>query len=237
MTASQVLRPQDNNVLPLENGDSLSEILCERLSRDEFERRYDAMNGSTKAERIEGVVYIATASKYQNYGRPQALIVGWLGLYEAATPGVEAADNATVRLDLDNDPQPDALLRIDETCGGQSRIDDDDYVEGAPELIVEIAASTASYDLHDKKRAYRRNGVKEYIVWAVADQQVYWFSLQNGQYIELESEDGIIKSCIFPGLNLNIHALLKKDLATVLATLQSGLGRERHQQFVQTLAQ
>lgn len=229
MTASQILLPQENDVLPLENGD--------RLTRNEFERRYDAMNGSTKAELIEGVVYMTAALRYQKHGRPHTLIMTWLGLYEAATPGVEAADNTTVRLDNDNEPQPDALLRIDETCGGQSRIDEDDYVEGAPELIVEIAASTASYDLHDKKRVYRRNGVKEYIVWAVADQRLYWFSLQNGQYIEVEAQAGIIKSQVFPGLTLDVKALLTRDLATVLATLQSELQSPLHQQFVQSLAQ
>ncbi|NET10241.1 MAG: Uma2 family endonuclease, partial [Symploca sp. SIO2B6] len=166
-----------SRLLPLENGD--------RLTREEFERRYAAMNGQTNAELIEGVVYMAAALRYQKHGRPHTLIMAWLALYEVATPGVEAADNTTVRLDADNEPQPDALLRINEACGGQSSIDEDDYVEGAPELIVEIAASTASYDLHDKKQVYRRNGVKEYIVWAVADQQLYRFRLQKGRYIEL----------------------------------------------------
>lgn len=86
-------------------------------------------------------------------------IIGWLNLYAAFTAGVEPADNSTVRLDLDNEPQPDALLRLEEDYGGRSRISEDDYIEGAPELIVEIASSSASYDLHDKLRAYRRNGV------------------------------------------------------------------------------
>ncbi|NET10715.1 MAG: Uma2 family endonuclease, partial [Symploca sp. SIO2B6] len=93
-----------------------------------------------------------------------------------------------------------------------------------------------SYDLHDKKQVYRRNGVKEYIVWAVADQQLYRFRLQKGRYIELAGDEGIIKSEVFPGLSLNIKALLSKDLAAVLATLQAGLGTQPHPQFVQTLA-
>lgn len=104
-------------------------------------------------------------------------------VYCSATPGVELADNATVRLDLDNEPQPDALLRIDEELGGQSRISEDDYVEGPPELIVEVASSSAAYDLHDKLRVYRRNGVLEYIVWQIAEQKLDWFSLQGGNYV------------------------------------------------------
>ena len=67
----------------------------------------------------------------------------WLGTYCAASPGVDLQDNATVRLDADNQPQPDALLRIEPEIGGNSRISEDDYIEGSPELIVEIAASTS----------------------------------------------------------------------------------------------
>lgn len=126
-------------MLPLENGD--------RLTRYEFERRYHAMPHLKKAELIEGVVYMPSPLRYHRHGRPHSLIMGWLVAYEAVTPGVESADNVTVRLDLDNEPQPDALLRIDEACGGKSRISGDDYVEAAPELIVEIASSSASYDL------------------------------------------------------------------------------------------
>lgn len=223
------IKPTVPRILPLENGD--------RLTRQEFERRYAAMPHLQKAELIEGVVYMPAALRYQHHGRPHGLIVGWLTLYDAATPGVELADNTTVRLDGDNDPQPDALLRIDQAYGGQSRISTDDYVEGAPELIVEIAASSASYDLHDKKRVYRRSGVQEYIVWQVADQTISWFSLQAGDYILLDADKpGIIQSRIFPGLNLDVTALLTGDLAQVLAVVQAGIATEAHQAFVKQLA-
>lgn len=99
------------------------------------------------------------------HGEPHLAILTWLGTYCAFTPGVRAADNATIRLDLDNEPQPDALLRIEPEAGGHSHLSEDDYVEGAPELVIEIVASSATYDMHDKLRAYRRNGVQEYLVW------------------------------------------------------------------------
>jgi len=124
----------------LENGD--------RLTRYEFERRYEAMPHLKKAELIDGVVYMGSPVRFERHGKPHSYAIGWLAVYCAATPGVDLGDNATVRLDVDNEPQPDALLRLDPSVGGQSRISDDDYVEGAPELIVEIAASSASYDLH-----------------------------------------------------------------------------------------
>ena len=207
-------------ILPLENSD--------RLTRSEFERRYRAMSELKKAELIEGRVYIASPVRII-HGQPHAYIMGWLGVYHAATPGTQFADNTTVRLDSDNEPQPDALLRIEK---GQSRIDDDGYIEGAPELIVEIAASTASYDLREKLQVYRRNGVKEYIVWQVSDRILDWFRLRDGEYIKLQSdEQNIIKSEVFPGLWLKIDSLLENNLAQVIQTVQQGLAT-KHQDFI-----
>jgi Uma2 family endonuclease len=189
-----------------------------------------------KAELIEGVVYVASPVRVRQHGQPHSDIIGWLVAFSAATPGVMVCDNSTVRLDADNEPQPDALLRIDETCCGQSRISEDDYIEGAPELIVEIAASSASYDLHDKMRVYRRNGVREYIVYQVSEAIVNWYSLQGGEYLPISPDDsGVIYSRIFPGLNLNVPALLAGDLTRVLAEVQKGISTEAHRSFVEQL--
>ena len=215
------------SIPPLENGD--------RLTRPEFERRYQAMTQLKKAELIAGVVYMAAAVRAKNHGKPHANIIGWLTAYEVATPGVETLDNTTVRLDGDNQPQPDALLRIE--TGGQSSISEDGYLEGAPELIVEIAASTASYDLHEKLKVYRRQGVQEYIIWRVDDQELDWFRLTDGEYLPLESnQDNIFCSQVFPGLWLDKNALLSGNLAAVLAILQQGIASQEHQDFCQTLA-
>jgi Uma2 family endonuclease len=212
---------------PLENGD--------RLTRNEFERRYHAMPNLKKAELIEGVVYVASPVRAKTHGKPHANVMTWLGTYEAATPGVETLDNTTVRLDADNEPQPDALLRIEQ--GGRSHISKDDYVEGAPELIVEIAASSASYDLYEKLKVYRRNQVQEYLVWRVYDRQFDWFWLNEGEYIQLEpNSDDIICSEVFPGLWLAKSALLSGDLARVLAILQQGLSTPEHQSFGEKLS-
>jgi Uma2 family endonuclease len=212
---------------PLENGD--------RLTRDEFERRYAAMPHLKKAELIEGVVYVPAALRFRSHGQPHANIIGWLWFYKIVTPKLELGDNVTVRLDLDNEPQPDAVLLIE---GGSARISSDDYVESAPELIVEIAASSAAYDLYDKKRAYRRNGVKEYLVWRVYDQQLDWFSLKAGEYIKLEPDnDGIMRSQVFPGLWLATSQLLLGKMNEVLAVLQQGLDSTEHQEFCQRLSE
>lgn len=218
-----------NSIIPpLENGD--------RLNRLEFERRYQFMPPQKKAELIDGVVYMTAALRYRSHGLPHSYLMTWLGSYAANTPGLELADNATVRLDLDNEPQPDALLRIKTELGGQSRISEDDYVEGPPELIVEISGSTVSYDLYNKLTIYRRHGVKEYIVWRVYDQEIDWFILEAGEYVKLPINDlGLIESRIFPGLVLSVDDMLKGNLAKVLGILQAEINSEIHRSYCQKL--
>ncbi|MBE9215928.1 Uma2 family endonuclease [Plectonema cf. radiosum LEGE 06105] len=217
------------NAIPLlESGD--------RLTRNEFERRYTAMPDNMKAELIEGIVYMASPLRIRSHGEPHANLIGWLWSYKIATQGLILGDNSTVRLDLDNEPQPDVVLLIDENLGGQAGISEDDYIEGSPELVAEVAASSASNDLHDKKNAYRRNGVLEYIVWQIFENKLDWFSLQDGEYISLEAdEEGIIKSRVFPGLWLATSALLTGDMKQVLYVLQQGLNSSEYADFVKKL--
>jgi Uma2 family endonuclease len=179
-------------------------------------------------------VYMPSPVRAANHGRPHAQIITWLGVYCVATPGTDLIDNGTTRIDLDNEPQPDALLRID--TAGQSYISDDDYVEGAPELIVEIAASSAAYDLHEKLNVYRRNKVQEYVVWQTYDKKISWFKLRGQEYITLEPDaDGVIKSEVFPGLWLAAAALLQGNLTKVLAVLQQGINTPEHSHFIDQL--
>ncbi len=214
----------------LESGD--------RLTRAEFERRYAAMPWLKKAELIEGVVYVGSPVRVEVHAKPHGMLVTWLGTYAAATPGVELADNATVRLDLDNEPQPDALLRLEPAAGGHSRTSEDGYVEGPPELVVEVAASSASIDRHTKLHVYQRNGVEEYLVWQVLDRRVEWFALQEGAYAPLPADErGVVRSRRFPGLRLAVSALVAGDLATVLAEQQAALGTPEHTAFVAALAE
>jgi Uma2 family endonuclease len=214
---------------PLENGD--------KLTRYEFERRYNATPNLKKAELTEGIVYIMPAAlRFRSHGQPHGWIIGWLVTYEAATSGVALGVEPTVRLDLDNEPQPDAVLLILPEAGGQTRLSEDDYIEGAPELVVEIAASSAAIDLHGKKQAYRRNGVKEYIVWQVLDQKLTWFSLEQGEYLELVSDnEGVLRSRVFPGLWLAVAELLAGNMQDVLKVLQAGLQSAEHGDFIKKL--
>ncbi|MCU0542014.1 MAG: Uma2 family endonuclease [Oscillatoriaceae cyanobacterium Prado104] len=210
----------------LESGD--------RLTRAEFERRYAATPEKFKAELIEGVVYVASPVRVF-HGTPHADLVTWLGVYRSATPGASVADNTTTRLDLDNEPQPDALLRIQ--TGGNSTISEDGYIEGGPELVAEIASSSATIDLGAKKNAYRRNGVQEYLVWQTFENRFSWFRLQAEEFVLIEPDaDGIIRSSTFPGLWLAVPALLEGNMMEVLNVLQVGIAGEAHQVFVRELA-
>jgi Uma2 family endonuclease len=215
---------------PLESGD--------RLSLPEFERRYEAASHIRKAELIEGVVYVSSPLRQEQHGRPHSRAMTWLGFYQALTPGVDLSVEPTVRLDLDNEPQPDAVLFIEPAAGGQVRLSDDGYIEGAPELIVEIAASSAAIDTGSKKQVYRRNGVLEYIVWQSYENQLEWFCLVDGEYILLAPDpDGIIRSRVFPGLWLAVEDLLGNRMQSVLKTLQQGLESSEHEEFIRRLTQ
>lgn len=212
---------------PLNSGD--------RLTREEFERRYNAMPPQTKAELIEGVVYMSSPVNNDDHGEPHFDLIGWLAYYRTFTPGVKGGDNSTLRLDLDSEPQPDALLRLLPEYGGGAVTDDDGYITSAPDLIGEVSASSVSYDLHDKLRVYRRNGVKEYVVWRVYDRQIDWFILQGSDYTKLDLEDGLCKSRIFPGLWLDPAAMVEGDMEKVLAVLQKGIESPEHATFVAQL--
>ncbi len=213
---------------PLQSGD--------HLSRAEFEQRYEAHPEIKKAELIEGVVYVATPVRFEQHGRPHSDVITWLGVYRASTPGVLVGDNATLRVDEENEPQPDAMVRLDPSLGGRSRIDEDDYVVGAPELIVEIAASSAAIDLHKKLKLYRRIEVQEYVAVQIYEQQVDWFVLREGTYEQLEPDEaGVLHSRVFPGLWLVPAALLSGDLATVLKVVQEGLASAEYAEFVEQL--
>ncbi len=197
----------------LESGD--------RLTRAEFHRRYCLRPDIKKAELVEGVVYVASPVRNSAHGEPVSDVVAWLSVYASRHPEVRKATDATVLLDADNEMQPDALLYFREAPKGGARPTSDDYIEGPPQLVVEVAASSASYDLHDKLRAYRRAGVLEYVVWRTLDEAIDWLRLQDGEYVRVQpNERGVIESSVFPGLRLHVAKMLAGDLGGVLAELE-----------------
>jgi Uma2 family endonuclease len=210
----------------------------DRMKADEFRRRYAAMPHVKKAELIDGEVFMPSPVSFDSHGGPHTDAGTWLGVYRAHTPGTDAGDNATVALDLDNEPQPDLLLVVRPECGGQVEIDADGYIVGAPELVFEVSASSRSIDLGRKMDMYRRHRVSEYIVWRTGDEALDWFVLRRGRFAPLapDKADGLLKSHTFPGLWVDAAALVRRDLATVLAALTRGVQSPAHAKFVKALA-
>jgi Uma2 family endonuclease len=216
-------------VPPLQSGD--------RLTAEEFERRFDATPGLLRAELIDGVVYMPPPVSDEFHSEPQFDVVTWLGLYRVATPGIAGSDNGTLRLDPKNRPQPDAALRVLPEFGGRVTRDADGYLVAAPEFIFEVSGSTASYDLNVKFELYRRHGVREYVVWRVYEAAIDWFVLRDGAYVPLApGADGVFRSEVLPGLWLDAAALIGGDLPAVMRVQQQGLASSEHAGFVARLS-
>jgi Uma2 family endonuclease len=207
------IRPIPPRIPALENGD--------RLTVAEFMRRYEAAPGVRKAQLIEGFVHMPSPVNATHHAKPDGIIQGWLFTYSLDFPELEVYPNATLILDGDNAIQPDAIIcRPGE--GEKVWLDEAGYLRGAPELICEIASSSASIDLHAKFQAYRRNGVAEYLVWLVQEQRVRWFQLDDGDFVEQKESAGLLTSKVFPGLILDVKALMKLDKAKVIQGLKGG---------------
>jgi hypothetical protein len=229
-TLTQPIPPgkfEPERIPPLQNGD--------RLTAEEFERRYDAMPELNKAELINGVVYMAPPASLDDHGGPHFDMTSWLGLYRMATPGIRGGDNSTLRLPLNNRPQPDVCLLVEPSHGGQAQIVDR-YIVGGPELTAEVAATSVNYDLNEKLVLYLQNNVREYIVWRVFDREIDWFVSRNGQYERLPlSPEGYFKSEVLPGLWLDPAAMIRGDMARVAQVAQEGLSSPEHAAFVARL--
>lgn len=214
---------------PLENG--------ERLDQKTFHTRYEAMAEHVRAELIGGIVYLPSPLK-PHRGGMHMRVNHWLVEYRDATPGVEAYDNTTAILGEESEPQPDAYMIIAPEKGGQTRLNDQEYLEGPPELIVEVALSSEDIDLHAKKKDYEKAGVREYIVIALRQHQVFWFISRHGRFEDLAcGADGAFRSEVFPGLWLDPAALLRLDAARIREVLQQGLASPEHAAFVARLAE
>ncbi len=211
LVAAPSRRPRSAPLLPLENGDM--------LTLTEFLARYEDMTGVKKAQLIEGIVHMPSPVRIA-HAEPDGVMQLWLGTY-AAEHELKILPNATLLLDPENAFQPDAILCTAPKQGGRVWLNKKGYLCGSPELVVEIAASTASIDLRDKLRVYRRLEVAEYLVWRTADQEIDWFVLEDGQYMKMKPDrHGKLRSRVFPGLILDLAAALACDKAKVLALLR-----------------
>ncbi|TWT86053.1 Uma2 family endonuclease [Neorhodopirellula pilleata] len=205
--------PYASMVPPLESGDI--------LDAGEYWRRCSAMPEKVKAERINRKVYLMSPLRAVHHGNPHALLAGWLIHYCMHHPTLRVSDSATIQLNLDNDPQPD-LCVIRE--GGQTHFNDG-YIVGPPEMIVEIAGSSASYDFGEKRYVYEQAGVGEYLVFETIEGRIAWWRHDNGRYVDISPSDGIYRSVLFPRLWLDADALRAADTLKLIRALERGMAR------------
>jgi Uma2 family endonuclease len=207
------------------------------MNQKEFHLLYEQMPEEFRAELINGIVFIAEPVGIE-HGDSDINLGTILNLYRARTVGVYAGHNVTVILGKKDEVQPDVLLRILPANGGQSKDVKDGrvtYVQGAPELVAEIAYSSRAVDLHLKRQRYARTGVHEYLVLCLDPKKLYWFDLLHSQDMRPDA-DGIIRSVVFPGLWIHEVALLQTNCDLVLDVLNEGLKSKEHTDFVKSLA-
>jgi Uma2 family endonuclease len=208
----------------------------QRLDQPTFHALYEAMPPGTRAELIDGVVYLPSPLGYA-HGRAQVPVIVWLDYYAENTSGVEVLDNATTILGWKSEPQPDALLRVLPECGGRSH-EEEGYIHGAPELVVEVSKATRYMDLGPKKADYERAGVLEYVVRAIEPDEIIWFRQEQGVLVPRPiGDDGLYRSAVFPGLWLDPAALLNGDTRRLRTVVDLGCGTPEHAAFVARLAE
>jgi hypothetical protein len=225
---STVQPPRRKALPPLEAG--------QHLDQPTFHERYEAMPPETRAELVGGVVYMPSPMR-GDHGVTSRIVAGWLCHYQWKTPELHGEDGCTVKLNDLGEPQPDCQLRLPRALGGQSRVDENGYIAGAPELMVEIARSSRGYDLNQKKADYERAGVVEYLVVELVPDRIHWFTRRGNCFKNLApGPDGIYRSNVFPGLWLDAKALFAEDLNRLIEVLEQGLATPEHAAFVAKLA-
>ena len=206
----------------------------DHLDQATFHARYESVPDDVSAELVGGIVFMPAALRF-DHGEIHTEIMGWLSAYKGATPGTRAFDNASVILADDSEPQPDASLIIRPECGGQTTLRDG-YICGPPELVVEVALSSAAYDLHAKRRDYEKYGVGEYLVLVLREQRAVWFVREGDAFTEMPpSDDGLLRSRLFGGLWLDPAGIFAWDTRRVHEVLGQGLASDDHRRTVKRL--
>lgn len=205
------------------------------MSQKRFHALYQMMPQDFRAELVDGIVFVCEPLG-QSHGRHHIRFSSLVDAYQSATPGVQAFDNTSVILGTHDEVQPDICLRIHPERGGQSKdSSDNNYIVGAPELIIEIASSSYSIDLHMKKQRYQKAGVNEYIVLCLNPFALHWFCLKDGPTI-VSDRDGIKRSRVFPGLWVDENGMRNMDYEVTKRVLEEGISSAGHADFVRQLS-
>jgi len=215
-------------VAPFEDGDV--------MDQPTFHKLYEAAPQHFRAELIGGVVHLPSPVGMR-HGKPHSILGAWLAFYSAESIGTESFIDITAIIGGDSEPQPDVSLIISPEAGGQTKVSEDDYLTGSPELAVEISHTTTLVDLHAKKQMYEKYGVREYIVVETKRRAIHWFIRRDSKFVAIKpGADGLFKSRVFPGLWLEPGAVFEQSAKKLLSVLEAGLATPEHAKFTAKLS-
>jgi hypothetical protein len=153
----------------------------QHLDQPTFHERYEAMPPETRAELIGGVVFMTPPHRL-SYGRMGMLVTGWHSWHEMKTAGLDGANHCTIKMDVQCEVEPECSLRMPETLGGKSWIDEEGYLCGAPEMVVEIDDHSRDLDLILKKSEYERVGILQYLFVGLDPEGIHWFTRRGNRF-------------------------------------------------------
>lgn len=204
------------------------------MSRDEFMKAYEAFPDDTSFELIEGIVQMASPV-HSGHQRCEKILSRILDRFELETPGIEYLCEQTLHLGDDTTLEPDLLARVLPHFGGKCLDTPDGFLSGPPELVIEVSGSSLTNDLNRKRRVYARFGVREYLVFDLADHVCRWFDLTTSTELEIDI-DHICRLKSMPGCWLAIDAIFNDDFRQSIPVIQAGLASPEHRAFVEELA-
>ena len=204
----------------------------DHLDAETFLRRWEGMPELKRAELVEGRAYLMPSPVSEMHGQPHDVVMQWIAAYRRLTPGLAGLVDTTLVIDDETVLQPDYQLNLPQAAGGRTGRTAKGYVTGAPELVVEIAHSTESMDLHEKREIYRRAGVAEYLVWRTHEAAIDWWSNAGDAWRPIEPDgQGVRYSRVYPGLATSNEMLLAGDLGRLAEAIEracAGPCRDEH---------
>jgi Uma2 family endonuclease len=121
--------------------------------------------------------------------------------------GLVFAAPLDVRFDQRNTVQPDIVF-LSRAKRHLMRKSSFKLIDGAPDLLIEILSPfNRGHDYIKKAALYATFGVREYWIVDPEAETITVQVLRDGLYVPLVSEDGIVRSEVLPGFEVNLKGL------------------------------
>jgi Uma2 family endonuclease len=158
-----------------------------------------AFNKYAKAELIEGEIFVVNAQFRRHATFRRKLMRRFEDELAGRADGLGVTDECNVELSDQTMPQPDITITFEPEGDGPIPF-------ASIRMIVEIADTTANYDLGRKRELYARHGVPEYwVIDADKSRVVQFWALNDGDYAE-RREIALgerVEAATIPGLAVN----------------------------------